>query len=597
MVLIGGAFALLVAGVSANAFEVLAFRTPGADKNLEKEIRAASGLLAAERGDVRVAQDVFAIALAEYGRLVGALYAQGHYSPVINVFLDGREAAGIAPLDAPDEINHVEVVVNPGPAFAFSTARVAPLAPGTVLPSGFATGKLAQSGLVQKSVTAGVDGWRALGHAKAAPAEQSIVADHARQTLAADITLAPGPRLRFGPLTITGQQRMRERRIRQIAGLPEGEVFTPEALRRSAERLRRTGVFRSVTLTEAADITDPDLLGITAAVVEDKPRRYSLGAEIASFEGLELSGAWIHRNLFGGAERLTLDGAISNIGAQSSGIDYKLGVRLDRPATFSPDTMLSYMTDFQHLDEDDYGGDLLSFGVNISHYFSERLTARAGLEFSTSDITDGGGNSHFRNLAVPVGMIWDSRDVKLDATKGYFLDVEAKPFLGFGTTDSGARLIMDARAYKGLGADNRVVLAGQVRMGTVLGTSLDRTPRDQLFYSGGPGSVRGQPYQSLGVNVLSTTSGTFESGGLALLTASGEIRAKVTTATGIVGFFDIGHVGALDFFDSQGGWHSGAGLGLRYDTGFGPIRLDVAAPVSGSTGKGIQIYIGIGQAF
>ncbi|MDZ4095616.1 MAG: BamA/TamA family outer membrane protein, partial [Paracoccaceae bacterium] len=49
--------------------------------------------------------------------------------------------------------------------------------------------------------------------------------------------------------------------------------------------------------------------------------------------------------------------------------------------------------------------------------------------------------------------------------------------------------------------------------------------------------------------------------------------------------------------DDIGEWHAGAGLGLRYDTGFGPIRLDVAAPVRGKIGKGPQIYIGIGQAF
>ena len=41
----------------------------------------------------------------------------------------------------------------------------------------------------------------------------------------------------------------------------------------------------------------------------------------------------------------------------------------------------------------------------------------------------------------------------------------------------------------------------------------------------------------------------------------------------------------------------GTGLGLRYDTGFGPIRFDVATPVAGDTGDGVQIYIGIGQAF
>ena len=46
-----------------------------------------------------------------------------------------------------------------------------------------------------------------------------------------------------------------------------------------------------------------------------------------------------------------------------------------------------------------------------------------------------------------------------------------------------------------------------------------------------------------------------------------------------------------------GGGHSGAGLGLRYDTPVGPIRLDVATPVGGNTGDGVQVYVGLGQAF
>ena len=123
---------------------------------------------------------------------------------------------------------------------------------------------------------------------------------------------------------------MRERRIVKIAGLPEGEVFSPEELDRAANRLRRTGVFKSVTLAEG-EVLSPDLLPITATVVEEKPRRFSLGAEIASQDGLSLSGYWLHRNLLGGAERLRVDGEIANIGAQNSGIDYTLGLTLDRP--------------------------------------------------------------------------------------------------------------------------------------------------------------------------------------------------------------------------------------------------------------------------
>jgi translocation and assembly module TamA len=108
--------------------------------------------------------------------------------------------------------------------------------------------------------------------------------------------------------------------------------------------------------------------------------------------------------------------------------------------------------------------------------------------------------------------------------------------------------------------------------------------------------VRGQPYQSLGVEVLQAGGEPVQTGGTAFLAGSLELRAKVTDKIGVVGFVDAGQVSALDF-NGSGGWHAGAGLGLRYDTGFGPIRLDVAAPVGGDTGSGVQIYVGIGQAF
>jgi translocation and assembly module TamA len=76
-----------------------------------------------------------------------------------------------------------------------------------------------------------------------------------------------------------------------------------------------------------------------------------------------------------------------------------------------------------------------------------------------------------------------------------------------------------------------------------------------------------------------------------------EARAKVTDRIGIVGFYDAGRIDVDGFFGDMGDWHSGAGIGVRYDTGFGPIRLDVAVPVGGTTGDGVQIYVGLGQAF
>ena len=587
----------LSATPAAQALERVDFRVPGASQGLVDDLRSASALLESERNGTTDNEEVFAAARAEYGRLLGALYARGHYSAVIRVLIDGREAAAIAPLDAPTRIGVVEVVVEPGPAFVFSQAQVQPLAPRTVLPEGFSVGAVAGSDTIREAVTAGVDGWRGAGHAKTEVGDQSLTADHARAALAANVTLRPGPRLRFGPLAVEGQERMLVRRIEKIAGLPRGEVYSPAEIERAASRLRRTGVFRSVTITEDETVTAPDLLGLTISVVEEKLRRYSIGAEVASFEGLDLTGYWLHRNLLGGGERLKVDGGVSNIGAQSSGVDYTLGVTIDRPATLTPDTTLSFGARVSRLDEEDYRANIGSVEMTFSHIFNDDLSARVGIGYNYSNGTDLGGDFIYRNLSVPVGVIWDTRDDPVNATSGFYLEAEAKPFLGFGTTGSGARMKLDARAYRAFGAEQGLVLAGRFQAGAIFGSSLLETPRDFLFYSGGGGTVRGQPYQSLGVRASRDGGPEFKIGGTYFIGGSVEARVKVTPRIGVVGFVDAGQISAGDFFDASGDWHAGAGLGLRYDTGFGPIRVDIAAPVGGNTGDGVQFYVGLGQSF
>ena len=114
-----------------------------------------------------------------------------------------------------------------------------------------------------------------------------------------------------------------------------------------------------------------------------------------------------------------------------------------------------------------------------------------------------------------------------------------------------------------------------------------------LFFSGGGGTVRGQPYESLGIELAPNVT----IGGRSFLGTTLEVRTRVTDTIGGVIFADAGYVDSGSFFDGSGEWHAGAGVGLRYNTGIGPLRVDIAGPVSGDTGEGVQIYIGIGQAF
>ena len=124
---------------------------------------------------------------------------------------------------------------------------------------------------------------------------------------------------------------MSARRIVQIAGYHEGEQFDPEVLSKMATRLRRSGVFQSVSITEAKTVSPGNRLDFDLTLVEEPPRRFGFGAEASSSDGANLSAFWLHRNLFGGGERFRLDGLVQSIGANTGMAEYQFGARIDLP--------------------------------------------------------------------------------------------------------------------------------------------------------------------------------------------------------------------------------------------------------------------------
>jgi translocation and assembly module TamA len=596
--------AVLAAGRQGAALEAVDFQVQGAEKSTVKALESASALLNGGKISEQDAQELFTNARAEYARLLNALYALGYYGPVIHVLVNGREAADIAPLDAPEVVTSVSVTVETGPQFLFSQAVVAPLAHPGDLPKTFQTGKVAASGVIQEAAVDAVDGWRDEGHARADVSAQAITAAHEDSTLSAVIGIDPGPVLRFGPLVVNGAERMREERIVKIAGVTPGLRYSPEDLQRAADRLRRSGVFSSVTLTEDDQITPPDLLGLTVTVVEAPLRRYSFSGEITSEDGASIGASWLHRNLFGGGERLTLSATATNIDAVSSGLDYAFGVTLDRPATPDADTTASLSANAGHEDNVDYAEDYFDTGFGFTRWFSDRLTGTLGLSYRFSQGYDASGAYLFHTLNLPLALTWDNRDTATDPLIGFYGATGLTPFLGFGAGENGAQLTWDARGYKSFGAADVVTFAGRLQGGVVAGSTVLGTQRDLLFYSGGGGTVRGQPYQSLGA-VVQDNGQPVPIGGTTFLGTQLEARFRVTDTWGVVGFFDAGLVDIDSFTPTDGNWQSGAGIGIRYQTGFGPIRLDLAMPVhdgdqqlySSDALGGVLLYVGLGQSF
>lgn len=568
-------------------------RVAGDDEVLTEILRDAA--LTRQLDDDARPAEYIAAARADYARMLAGLYGEGYHGGVISIRIDGAEAAAISPLARLRDIQQVVIEVQPGPQFTFGDIGIAPLTPQTELPEDFVPGATARTEVVRDATRAAVRGWRRDGYAKAAAADQQIVALHPQERLDVAVRIAPGPRLTFGDVTVTGTDRMRPERVRAIAGLPEGEVFDPDEVDLATDRLRRTGVFGSVALREADRIASGDRLPITIQVAERAPRRIRFGAEISSIEGLRLTGSWLHRNLFGGAERFEVGAEVSGLGNdvmgdQDDGTDTLVYANFDRPATFGPNADLYIATEYEERDDPELYFRQVSIEGGVSYIFSEELSASVGVGLRQGLTRDDLGERDYTLLTLPASVTWDLRNDRLNATDGYYLSADATPFLALAGGDNGLHLTGDARGYFGFGEEDRFVLAVRGQIGSLLGPDIADAPGEFLFYSGGGGTVRGHEFQSLGAEVDGV-----EVGGRSLAVASAEARFQIRENIGVVGFYDVGFVSADSDF-SEGESHAGAGVGIRYNTGLGPIRFDVATPVSGD-GSGVQYYIGIGQAF
>ena len=588
-----GPLAVCAAVWSVFATDVVAqdaLSTSGASEALREELANASLVLQARRDGEKDPSAILAAAQADYERLLAVLYENGHFGGAISVRINGREAADFSALSRIGPIAAISVQVNPGPVYRFGQAQVVPLPPGSTVVPAFRRGAVASTSVIRDAAAESVTVWRAEGFGKARIADQRIVARHSDDRVDAALRVDTGPRLTFGTVSVKGNQNVRTRRILKIAGLTEGRRFDPEEVARAETRLRRTGSFNSVAVEEAQFIGPDNTLPLTIGVAEATPRRFGFGAEYSTTDGVRLSGFWLHRNFLGGAERFRVDGAISGIAGETGGTDLSFGVRYERPATPRADTDFFAEYTFDALDEPSFSSDTSEFSVGFKRYASDRTTVSLGFGYLYSETTDALGSEIVELIPVTLGATHDRRDNALDPKTGIYADATITPFLGLAGTSDGAQITLDLRAYRSSAA---VTFAGRAQLGALFGPSLETSPAFYRFFSGGGGTVRGQDFQSLGID----TGGALI-GGRSSLVLSGEVRADLNEDFQIVGFVDWGYVGSESFPDFSGESHAGAGLGVRYKTGIGPIRLDVATPVSGDTeASDFYLYVGIGQAF
>jgi len=212
--------------------------------------------------------------------------------------------------------------------------------------------------------------------------------------------------------------------------------------------------------------------------------------------------------------------------------------------------------------------------------------------FSTAGIKD---TKTFLIAALPLAAGYDGSDSLLDPTRGFRLSGRLSPELSsHGGKFAYARLQLDASAYHPV--SDRVVVAGRVRLGTIMGAQVFQIAPSRRFYSGGGGSVRGYGYQQLGPK--DQDGDPIGGRGLAEFGVEARVRLKQFGGNfGVVPFFDGGSLTSESLPDFKD-WRFAAGLGVRYYSSFGPIRVDFGVPLNRQKGDGpFAVTVSLGQAF
>jgi translocation and assembly module TamA len=526
----------------------------------------------------------------DVGRIKDVLASEAYYEPDVK-----------ATIDTDSEPALVVVSVNPGAVYHIQAVdiRYQPAEPVTAVP------RIADDvGLSIRQQAAGaplVEAERWLvrqlnenGYPNAHIVGSQYLANRDTKTVTATWTVDTGPLARFGELQVNGLKDVDPDYVHRIAEWKPGTLYDIREIERVRTTLSNTRLFAMISPPPREDVpVENGVVPVNFEVSEGLPRSVGVGLYYSTDElGPGGSLSWEHRNLFGSAESLRLRIEGSQV-RQWADADFR------KPAFLDLDQSALVNLRVERNDTDAYEGTTGSGFAGIERQFLEHWSITAGPAFIYADIQRSGGEDQgdqFLLGGARTRLAYDSRDDKLNPSRGLNGSVGLSPFASLALTST-QFIIAEATlaGYRSVLEDDRVVLAARARVGSISGSSRSQVPASQRFYAGGGGSVRGYEFQSIGP--LDRRNDPI--GGRSLVEVNAEARIRIIGPFGIVPFIDGGQVYEEVYPQlSRGDLQWAAGLGLRYYSPIGPIRLDVATPINP---RGIddpfQFYISIGQAF
>lgn len=416
--------------------------------------------------------------------------------------------------------------------------------------------------------------------------DRRVVADHTGNTVSVTYFTDPGLRAVFGETQVKGLTSVDKRFVTQNLVWQAGDPFDVSLLVAARTKLIQTGLFSVVDIARGR--VDPEgRLSMLASVKERSHRTLRIGVGYQTDTGPEVKFDWEHRNILGAGENLETSLSVNEI--QRS---FDAGFR--KPGFLAASQSLILAASLCDEETGAFRSEALESSASIERRLTKTTSAGLGLRYSATIVKRLDDEKRFGLVSVPIYMNLDNTDDLLDPSRGGKLNVLLAPFADTrGNSVGFTKLQTTYSRYFRLVENKRLVFAARTSLGIINGVSRDDVPGNELFFAGGGGSVRGYHYQTAG-----DMDGGNPLGGLSLFEVSGELRSKLTRRFGLVAFLDGGRAYASatglqeDLF-----W--GTGLGLRYYTPVGPVRMDVAFPLNKREGvdAAYQIYVSLGQSF
>ncbi|WP_083272509.1 autotransporter assembly complex family protein [Pseudomonas sp. ENNP23] len=396
----------------------------------------------------------------------------------------------------------------------------------------------------------------------------------------ADIELIydSGPRYALGRVAFDGDTPFDPELLARLVPFPPNTPYDADQVAKLSQNLQASGYFEEVRVDAQPEPGTGRLIPVKVRLGAVKPRTLGLGVGFSTDVGPRARANWTRHWINPQGHRLGAESEISTA-RQSVGTWYE--IPLDPPLTDS----LRFTSGFQREQLTDVESRRFTLGSQWQSKLPDDWQRVVSLRWEQEiyDFGDGSPNGRSSFLIPGIGYSVTRSDSRLDPSQGYHLqmDVRAAKEGVLSEADMTYASAMAKGLYTLPGGHR---LLGRVQAGGIATTDYGAIPPSLRFFAGGDQSVRGYDYQTLSPEDRQGN----KVGGRYMVVGSAEYQYPVAERWRIAAFVDRGN--AVNNLKDK--LKTGAGIGVRWVSPVGPIRLDLAKALDDPGGFRIHFSMG-----